>query len=85
MALNLLYQKCIHGRINLQDYHFLLSSISNNNNFNLYNFINNNYQSLDKIKNNIIDKNKDYIISYNVHSFQHLNIDFLYVNFLLLH
>ena len=59
--------------INLQDYHFLLSSISNNNNFNLYNFINNNYQSLDKIKNNIIDKNKDYIISYNVHSFQHLN------------
>ena len=62
--------------ISLPNSHFLYNTISNNYNFNLIHFINNNYQSYNNLNNDFIIKinNKlDYILSYNVHSFIHIN------------
>ena len=62
--------------VSLPNSHFLYNTISNNYNFNLIHFINNNYQSYNNLNNDFIIKinNKlDYILSYNVHSFIHIN------------
>jgi len=62
--------------VSLPNSHFLYNTISNNYNFNLFKFITNNYQSYNDLKINIsklINNNLDYILSYNIHSFIHIN------------